>query len=451
MKLNFKHVAIAIAMCFFATADVWANSAIYACGHIRRDREKAIPALKNSGYTTAIIFNVTVEKDGTLTTDYDWGNQRPAEAGGIICKDGKYVFGEYQPHFADDVKSLLQAPTSISRIEFCIGGWGNGSYGNVRNLVNNLGTGEGSILYRNFKALKEAIPEVVAINNDQEQDYDVASVTAFHKMLAAIGYKTTIAPYTQKAFWQQLVANLNADSQICDLVYLQTYGGGAGNNPNDWKVFGNIPMYVGYDNESNNDIAAMSSRFTAWRDNAGAKGGFIWNFNNNNHNLNQWATAINRIFHTEEVADPAVTLYDKSNFGGNAYTLPAGEFSQGEMSLYGVQGKDITSFELKEGYEITLYGGETFDGDSKTWTESSTYVGVAWFKRACSLKIKAADTGVEAVAVAAPRALEVFDICGRRVIEDISTLTPAAYIAQSSLPAGIYIVKADGKACKVVR
>ena len=140
MNKIIRHTLLGVLALMAGTADLWANSAIYACGHIRRERETAIPALKASGYTTAIIFNVTVEEDGTLITDYDWANQRPAEAGGIICKDGKYVFGEYQPHFADDVKSLLEAPTSISRVEFCIGGWGNGSYGKVAKLIDAHGT-----------------------------------------------------------------------------------------------------------------------------------------------------------------------------------------------------------------------------------------------------------------------------------------------------------------------
>ena len=446
-----RHTLLGVLALMAGTADLWANSAIYACGHIRRERETAIPALKASGYTTAIIFNVTVEEDGTLITDYDWANQRPAEAGGIICKDGKYVFGEYQPHFADDVKSLLEAPTSISRVEFCIGGWGNGSYGKVAKLIAAHGTGPETTLYKNFKALKEAIPEVVAINDDQEQDYDVNAATAFHRMLAQIGYKTTIAPYTQKLFWQQLVANLNAETEICDLVYLQTYGGGAYNNPNDWKVFGNLPMYVGFDNESSSDLSDMKTRFTDWRDNAGAEGGFIWNYNNESRNLNQWATTINRIFPPKKVEEAIATVYDKSNFNGNAYTLPAGEFSQGEMSLYGVQGKDIVSFELKDGYELTLYYGDTFDGTNKTWTESSKNVGPSWFKRACSIKIMPADTGVGSVESDGERVIEVFDILGRRIAEECTGLSAELYTAQKNLPSGIYVVKADGKTVKVVR
>lgn len=448
-----KHIVkiiVALAALAGSTADVWANSAIYACGHIRRDRENAIPALKNSGYTTAIIFNVNVEADGTLTTDYDWNNQRPAEAGGIICREGKYVFADYQPWFVDDVKSLLEAPTSISRIEFCIGGWGNGSYGNIRNLINRQGCAEGSVLYENFKALKEAIPEVVAINNDQEQDYDVASATAFHKMLAAIGYKTTVAPYMQKSFWQQLVANLNSEEEICDLVYLQTYGGGAGNNPNDWKVFGDLPMYVGFDNESNYNMSAMENNFINWRDNCGADGGFIWNFNNNNHNLNQWATAINRIFPPVEAEEGVVTVYDKTRYGGNAFSLPVGEFCQGALSLYGIQANSISSFKIEEGYSITLYMGTALDGDFKVFEKDSSNIGTPWLQKICSVKVQStADSGVEDVAASSCCPVEVYDTFGRKVMEIQSSRTPAEAVSSSSLARGVYIVRTAGETIKI--
>ena len=173
LKTLARNLAIISSLLLIGAADLSAQSAIYACGHMRRNRTQAINNLRNSGYTTAILFNVNVENDGSLTTDYDWSNQRPAEAGGIICRDGQYTFATYQPNYITDIRSLLTAPTSISRIEICIGGWGNGSYGNIRDLINANGTGPETTLYRNFKALKEAIPEIITVNNDQEQDYDL--------------------------------------------------------------------------------------------------------------------------------------------------------------------------------------------------------------------------------------------------------------------------------------
>lgn len=209
MKKTITKTFVVLSLLMAGAADLYAQSAIYACGHIRRTRKTAITNLKNSGYTTAILFNVNVENDGSLTTDFSWDTQTAAEAGGIICQNGEYVFDKYQPYYIDDVKSLVTQPTSINRLEICIGGWGNGSYGHIRDYINRYGTGEETTLYKNFKALKEAIPEIVAVNNDQEQDYDLETAVAFHRMLAKIGYKTTIAPYMNRTYWQNLVSQLN--------------------------------------------------------------------------------------------------------------------------------------------------------------------------------------------------------------------------------------------------
>lgn len=95
MKKTITKTAIMLSLLVAGAADLYAQSAIYACGHIRRTRETAITNLKNSGYTTAILFNVNVEKDGSLTTDFSWDTQTAAEAGGIICQNGEYVFDRY--------------------------------------------------------------------------------------------------------------------------------------------------------------------------------------------------------------------------------------------------------------------------------------------------------------------------------------------------------------------
>ena len=62
--------------------------------------------------------------------------------------------------------------------------------------MNTRGTGTTSILYKNFKALKDAIPEVIAINNDIEHEYESVTQAQFHIMLYDIGFKTTIITIT---------------------------------------------------------------------------------------------------------------------------------------------------------------------------------------------------------------------------------------------------------------
>lgn len=430
------------------SADLMADSAIYACGHIRRERKTAIPKLKMSGYSTVILFNLNVEPDGSLCTDYDWTNSRPAEAGGVVCKDGEYVFGVAQPFFAEDVSSLLIPPTSVNRIEICIGGWGNGSYGNIKKLINQYGTGEETELYRNFKALHEAIPEIMAVNNDQEQDYDVATATAFHKMLAKIGFKTAIAPYTQRSFWQQLVENLNADEQICDIVYLQTYAGGASNRPADWDVFGDIPMWVGFDCEASGDIKAMENLMKNFRDNSKACGGFLWNYNNESRNLNKWASTINRIYDSGAVAeDEAVaTFYELKNFQGYSVSLAEGNYTQPELALRGIQAGDIISMEIKEGYAVTLNSGQAFDGILETqFDETTDYLGRQWSSLGvASLKIEKTaeeedNTSVSSIYQGDEEEVEFYNLQGQKLN------------SPDALPSGIYIEKRGAATTKLIK
>ncbi|MBP3229278.1 MAG: hypothetical protein J6M40_00860 [Prevotella sp.] len=52
----------------------WSGSGVYVGGHIRRERPATITTLKNSGFTYVILFNVSVEADGTLTTDGETWN-----------------------------------------------------------------------------------------------------------------------------------------------------------------------------------------------------------------------------------------------------------------------------------------------------------------------------------------------------------------------------------------
>ncbi len=406
-------------------ADAAAQSGIYVCGHFRRNRASAVTKVRNSGYTNAILFNVDVQEDGTLTTDYDWGNKKAAEAGGIICQDGEYVFGQYQPYYANDIKKLLAAPTSVRRIEICIGGWGNGSYGKIKDLIKKEGTGENSTLYRNFKALKEAIPEIEAVNNDQEQDYDVNTAVEFHKMMYDLGYKTTIAPYMNKSYWQNIVKKINdARKGAVDLVYLQTYGGGAGNNPADWN-FGDIPMWVGFDCESNGNLSEMQSKFSNWKDAAKVVGGFLWNYNSEARTLNDWATAINRIFYTRgDDGEPVVArAYSDADFGGYCVELTEGKYCMADLAAIGLKINDLSSLEVTAGYKVTLYKSNACRGTGKEFTESANYVGDAWNDVVQSLKVESTTDGIEDVnSEKADGRVEKYNLAGQRVGDNYRNL-----------------------------
>ena len=349
------------------------STGVYVGGHIRRDRPGTIEKLRNSGFTYIILFNINVEPDGTLTTD-----------GETVCKDGKYVFGNTQPHYVSDIKKLKQAPTTISRIEICIGGWGNESFSRIKELINRHGVGSGTILYKNFKALKNAIPEIDAVNNDDEHCYDVATAVKFHQMMYELGYKTTIAPYTNRSFWENLVSQLG---DRCDRVLIQCYDGGAGNNPSDWHL-GNRAVHAGRMNYQEGGVDACVAQMESWKKNNGVSGGFIWLYNDETWNLNQWATRMLRVFGTKKCDDNIASLYADSDYRGYSKSLGEGSYTQAELAMYGISAKDISSLKVTKGFKITLYENADFTGDSKSWTTDASFVGGDWNDKACSVRIE---------------------------------------------------------------
>ena len=244
-----------------------------------------------------------------------------------------------------------------------------------------------------------SIPEIEAVNNDQEQDYDVTTAVEFHKMMYDLGYKTTIAPYMNKSYWQTLVKKVNAArTGAVDLVYLQTYGGGAGNNPADWD-FGDIQMWVGFDCESNGNLSEMQSKFSNWKDAGKVVGGFLWNYNSEARTLNDWATAINRIFYkrSEDSAPVVAKAYSDADFGGYCVELSEGKYCMADLAAIGLKINDLSSLEVTAGYKVTLYKSNSCRGTGMEFTESTNYVGDGWNDKVQSLKVESMTDGVETV------------------------------------------------------
>ncbi|MBO8446878.1 MAG: RICIN domain-containing protein [Bacteroidetes bacterium] len=360
-------------------AMLFAESGVYVGGHIRRERPSTIEKLKKSGFSYVILFNINVESDGTLTCD-----------GETVCKDGVYVFGNTQPEYVSDITSLKQWPTNIRRIDICIGGWGNESYSRIQSLVNSQGTGSGSILYRNFKALKEALPVIDGVNNDDEHCYDVASAASFHIMMSDLGYKTSLAPYMNRSYWENLATRINSERPgACDRVMVQCYDGGAGNNPCDWHING-LPLYAGRTNYQSS-MEESISQMQSWKDNCGVSGGFVWVYNDETWDLNDWATRMNRIFGSYQTAqNSVVTVCSDMNYGGYAVGLPLGEHDMAALAAYGIINDDISSLKVPSGYKVTLYDNSGFGGESRTYTSDASYVGDDFNDRCTSIKVSTA-------------------------------------------------------------
>lgn len=382
-------------------AQTW--SGVYVGGHIRRERPKTITTLKNSGFTYVLLFNVHVDTDGKLMTD-----------GETICEGGKYVFQRTQPNYVNDIRSLKEHPTSIRHIEIVIGGWGNDSYDHIRDIIkahpNDL---EQTDLYKNFKALKEMIPEIDGVNNDDEHCYDLSTGVKFHTMMYDLGYVTSIAPYMNRSYWQRLVSQLNsARPGACERVLIQCYDGGAYNNPSDWH-FGDIPLLAGRTNYQT-DMNTSISQMQKWRDDCQVVGGFVWVYNDETWSLSNWAKEMNKVFRTSD--DGVLTVYSKKNFEGDSFQLPVGEYLSGDLLAYGLTPSEMYSFKIAEGYMVTLYRNAALTGASLELQESSADPGSRWRGFVKSLRVERIPDGVQTLARHQENSpVEFYDLSGRRL------------------------------------
>jgi hypothetical protein len=209
---------------------------------------------KASGFTTLITFAMHVNADGTLMI------------AGVACTNGVYVG---PTNWNSLITTLKSPPTTVTRYEVCVGGYTDTSFDNIQSLVAAQGTGPGSILYKNFQALKNAVPGIDAIDDDEEQTYDLSSAASFANMLGGLGFKFTMAPYQNQSFW----VNLKNSITNCDYVYLQCYEGGAGNDPGQWNSAFGHGVVVIPGQESN---TANESSFHNWYLETGVQGGFYY-------------------------------------------------------------------------------------------------------------------------------------------------------------------------------
>jgi hypothetical protein len=242
-----------------STSGLTAFTAVYGADgndFYRFTGASSVASLKTSGWNTLFLFAASVQANGDIVA-----------GGSTLASNGVYL-GD--PNWRGNIAALKSPPTTVYRYEVTVGGWGDRSYDNIKALVGAQGTGPGSILYRNFQALKNAVPGIDAINDDDEQTYDISSSTAFGRMLNGLDMKLTQAPYLNQSFWVQLKNNLGAG---CDVVYLQCYQGGAGNDPGQWDAAYGNGFHVVPGQESND---ASRARWAQWRSTAQVTGGFYY-------------------------------------------------------------------------------------------------------------------------------------------------------------------------------
>ena len=266
-------------------------SGVFGGGPFYHNADTVMPTMRASGFSTMILWSIHVHMNGDLVL-----NDVP------IFSNGSYVGSDAA--WPGKVASLKTAPTSVTRVEFSVGSAGVADFETIESLIMSQGTGPTSILYRNFSALRTAIPIVDAIDYDDESNYDVASTVAFSVMLGDLGYKVTLCPYNNSSFWTSVYNQTNAQRPgLVDRVLLQVYAGGASNNPVTWSgYFGGLQVEAGLWSRHGTNCgtgdtpASVRTKMTNWR--SGVGGGWMWLLDDmlacdSQYPLEDYAAAIN--------------------------------------------------------------------------------------------------------------------------------------------------------------
>jgi hypothetical protein len=430
-----------------------AQSGIYGGGPIYKNRSYSISELKNSGYTYVVVWTIHIDASGHLNFNAEFP----------LVQNGAYIGASLYPNFASDIASLKTAPTSINRVEFCLSAWGSSTFAHIKNLIASQGTGSSSILYRNFQALKNAFPTVDAIGFDDESTYDAPSATAFAVMLADLGFKISLCPYTASSFWTSVATNTNNQRPgTVDRIDLQCYAGGAGNNPCNWN-FGSVPLSCGlWDQEKT--TSQVQTQLSSWKNQCGIDGGFIWLYDDiDNSSLTaQYASAVNNAFGGTPAT--VATFYKDCNYGGYAVGLAPGSYTLAQLNARGILNDDISSLRVTSGYRVTLYWDNNFLGSTLVKTaDDACLVDDGWNDKVSSLVI-ASTAGVRTVTENNIYTLpgrneiqvqhlsgvpvQIFDITGRLVLK---TIPLSNRVNISGLMPGVYLLSYTKDGVQVTR
>ena len=265
----FAAAAVCLSLPGAAPQPCSAASAVFGGGPFYSGGLSVMNTLRSSGFTTVILWCIHVDSNtGNLILNDQ-----------LVVANGAYVGNAAWP---GQLATLKTPPTSVNRIEVSVGSWGVNDFQSVQTLMNNQGTNTGSILYRNFQALKNATG-AAAVDFDDEMLYDVATTVKFGRMLSSIGYKVTLCPYNNPGFWQNV--NTQLGSSIVDAIYLQCYAGGAGNDPASWntyfaglKVMPGLWCRNGAGCTSGDSPSSVAAKMQNWKVSADIPGGFMWLF-----------------------------------------------------------------------------------------------------------------------------------------------------------------------------
>ncbi len=225
--------------------------------------------LKNAGWSEYILWAGYITASGDLIFNGDGSSSAYA-----LVSNGTYVGNTNWPNLSSHITTMKQG--AVKRISLAIY---PSSFSTIQTLVSNSGTGPSSPLYKTFAALKANLA-VDAIDMDDEGNYNASSVTAFSVMLGNLGYKVSMAPYTNSSYWTSLVSSINSQKPgTVDLIHLQAYDGGASNSPCSGWNFGSVPVIAG--DWDQHDSPTFQSKFAGWHAQCNTQGGFLYQYHDN--------------------------------------------------------------------------------------------------------------------------------------------------------------------------
>src|SRR5258708_7943050 len=311
---------------------------IFGGGPFYKNAAANITEIENSGFTEAIVWSVEVNSVG----DLNFNGEFPLTSGGV------YVGDQTHSDFASNMAILKQG--TVKRITFSIGSSNFGDWQDITNLVNSQGTGPTSILYKDFQALKTAIPSLDAIDFDDENSFNTPTTISFGVMLGGLGYHVLPDAFDDSGYWTNVVSQINSQLPgTVDGVHLQAYAGGSGNNPCSGWNFGTVPVFPGLW-DLNDTPSQVQSTMTGWHNQCGIVGGFMWLYDDfvGNGLAAQYASAINTavassgftlsgptsvFLNQSSTANAAITITDLNGFTGKV-TLSVSALPKGVKASF---------------------------------------------------------------------------------------------------------------------
>jgi len=385
MKHVQKYACISLILSVLCAASASAaHSAVFGGGPLYSNAAANRDKIRASGFDTVILWTIHVHDDG----DFVLNDKK-------IIDNGVYVGRSAWPA---EVAAFKTGPTSVNRIEIGIGSWGVPDFEKMKALIDAQGTGPNSILYKNFLALRNALPSIDAVNYDDESCYDVTSSVALGIMLKDLGFQVALCPYTRSSYWRGVFNGINsARPGAVDRVYLQCYAGGAYNNPGTWNnYFGGLKVSPGLWCWPNGNAtpAQVEAKMSTWRGSYDIAGGFMWLLddmlnNQSTHPVSAYGYAINDALAYSTHANEVATFFQDINFGGWLADFTVGPKSTASIVAAGGLDNDASSFILKPGYELIFCEHDFGQGATLTKTATdATLVDDGWNDRVSSVWVQ---------------------------------------------------------------